>query len=69
MDIREDLHARFMRLGAIEAIKQVRAQYYEIYDDIRNRDYTTPLFVQDGIRESLSFAMAKGCSEIRAVFG
>lgn len=63
-----DLAARITRLEDIEAIKQLKAEYCDICDDMHNPDRIAALFADDGIWESPSFGKARGHEEIRALF-
>ena len=64
----QDLAARITRLEDIEAIKQLKAEYCDICDDMHNPDRITGLFVEDGIWESPTFGKAQGHDEIRTLF-
>ena len=64
----DDLAARITRLEDIEAIKQLKAEYCDICDDMHNPDRITALFAEDGIWESETFGKARGHAEIRALF-
>jgi len=66
--ITSDLEARITRLEDIEAIKQLKARYAEICDDMHNPDRVSSVFAEDGIWESADFGLAKGHAEIRALF-
>ena len=63
-----DLEHRITRLEDIEAIKQLKARYCEICDDMHNPDRINSLFVEDGIWESADFGEAKGHDAIRELF-
>ncbi len=63
-----DLEQRITRLEDIEAIKQLKARYCEICDDMHNPDRITGLFATDGIWESPDFGTAKGHAAIRELF-
>ena len=63
-----DLEARITRLEDIEAIKQLKALYCDICDDMHNPNRVTSLFADDGIWESADFGTAKGHDEIRNLF-
>ncbi|MGB1879382.1 MAG: nuclear transport factor 2 family protein [Gammaproteobacteria bacterium] len=62
------LEQRITRLEDIEAIKQLKALYCEICDDLHNPDRVTGVFVEDGIWESDDFGKAVGHAEIRDLF-
>jgi hypothetical protein len=62
------LEKRITRLEDIEAIKQLKALYCEICDDMHNPDRVTGLFAQDGIWESADFGKAQGHAQIRELF-
>ncbi|MGB1885285.1 MAG: nuclear transport factor 2 family protein [Gammaproteobacteria bacterium] len=62
------LEARITRLEDIEAIKQLKARYCEICDDMHNPDRIGALFAEDGIWESDDFGKATGPAEIKALF-
>ena len=64
----EQLAARITRLEDIEAIKQLKAEYCDICDDMHNPDRITGLFVEDGIWESETFGKAQGHAAIRTLF-
>ena len=64
----QDLAARITRLEDIEAIKQLKAEYCDICDDLHNPDRITALFVEDGIWESPTFGQARGHAAIRELF-
>lgn len=64
----EDLVARITRLEDIEAIKQLKAEYCDICDDLHNPDRISSLFVENGIWESPAFGKATGHTELRALF-
>ena len=63
-----DLEQRITRLEDIEAIKQLKARYCEICDDMHNPDRITSLFAEDGIWESADFGKAQGHAAIRELF-
>ena len=62
------LEQRITRLEDIEAIKQLKARYAEICDDLHNPDRIASVFAEDAIWESPDFGVAKGHAEIRALF-
>jgi hypothetical protein len=64
----EDLASRITRLEDIEAIKQLKAEYCDICDDLHNPERITSLFAEDGIWESPSFGKAQGHTAIRDLF-
>lgn len=63
-----ELAARITRLEDIEAIKQLKARYCEICDDMHNPDRIGALFAEDGIWESPDFDKAEGRAAIRKLF-
>ena len=63
-----DLEARITRLEDIEAIKQLKARYAEICDDMHNPDRICSVFAEDAIWESPDFGVATGHAEVRALF-
>lgn len=67
MDMTE-LEKRLTRLEDIEAIKQLKARYSHICDDMHNPDTIASVFAEDGIWESPDFGQAKGHAEIRELF-
>ena len=67
MDI-TDLEQRITRLEDIEAIKQLKARYCEICDDMHNPDRINSLFAKDGIWEGVDFGKAQGHDAIRELF-
>ena len=67
MDMTE-LERRITRLEDIEAIKQLKARYCEICDDMHDPDRITSLFAEDGIWEGADFGKAKGHDAIRELF-
>lgn len=62
------LEQRITRLEDIEAIKQLKARYCEICDDLHNPDRIASVFAEDAIWESEAFGKAVGHAEIRALF-
>ncbi len=67
MDITE-LEARITRLEDIEAIKQLKAHYCHICDDMHNPDRIASVFAEDGIWEGGDFGTAQGHQAIRDLF-
>ena len=67
MDLTE-LEKRITRIEDIEAIKQLKARYCEICDDLHNPDRVTSVFAEDGIWEGADFGQAKGHAAIRELF-
>ncbi len=67
MDLAE-LDKRITRIEDIEAIKQLKARYCEICDDMHNPDRIASVFAEDAIWESEDFGRAQGHDEIRALF-
>ena len=67
MDLAE-LEKRITRLEDIEEIKQLKARYCEICDDMHNPDRINSLFAADGIWESADFGKAEGHDAIRELF-
>ncbi|MFT4585542.1 MAG: ketosteroid isomerase-like protein [Gammaproteobacteria bacterium] len=63
-----ELEKRITRLEDIEAIKQLKALYCEICDDMHNPDRIASVFAEDAIWESPDFGQAKGHAEIRQLF-
>src|SRR3546814_18502163 len=63
-----ELEKRITRMEDIEAIKQLKALYCEICDDMHNPDRIGDLFAEDGIWESPEFGKAVGHAEIRELF-
>ena len=59
MDISE-LEKRITRIEDIEAIKQLKARYCDICDDMHNPDRIASVFAEDGIWESGDFGVAQG---------
>ena len=64
----QDLEARITRLEDIEAIKQLKARYCEICDDMHNPDRIASVFADDGIWEAEGFGFAQGHDAIRELF-
>ena len=62
------LEERITRLEDIEAIKQLKARYCDICDDMHNPNRIGALFAEDGIWESPDFGQAKGHAAIRQLF-
>jgi len=67
MDISE-LEKRITRIEDIEAIKQLKARYCDICDDMHNPDRIASVFAEDGIWESGDFGVAQGPEKIRELF-
>jgi hypothetical protein len=63
-----ELEKRITRMEDIEAIKQLKALYCEICDDLHNPNRIGALFAEDGIWESPDFGKAVGHAEIRELF-
>ncbi|MBC8549533.1 MAG: nuclear transport factor 2 family protein [Nitrospira sp.] len=63
-----DLEQRITRLEDIEAIKQLKARYCEICDDMHNPDRITSVFAVDAIWECPDFGKAEGHDAIRELF-
>lgn len=55
-----ELEQRITRLEDIEAIKQLKALYCEICDDMHNPDRIAPVLAEDGIWESDDYGKAEG---------
>ncbi|MCB1745534.1 MAG: nuclear transport factor 2 family protein [Gammaproteobacteria bacterium] len=64
----QDLEKRITRLEDIEAIKQLKARYSHICDDMHNPDTIASVFAEDGIWESPDFGQAQGHAAIRELF-
>lgn len=62
------LEQRITRLEDIEAIKQLKARYCEICDDMHNPDRIASVFAPDGIWESADFGKAQGHEAVRELF-
>ncbi len=62
------LEQRITRLEDIEAIKQLKARYSHICDDMHNPDTIASVFAEDGIWESPDFGKAVGHGAIRELF-
>lgn len=67
MDLAQ-LEKRIIRIEDIEAIKQLKARYCGICDDMHNPDTIASVFAEDGIWESPDFGQAKGHEAIRELF-
>ncbi len=63
-----ELEQRITRLEDIEAIKQLKARYCEICDDMHNPDRVASVFAEDAIWESPDFGKAEGHVAIRDLF-
>ena len=63
-----ELERRLTRIEDIEAIKQLKALYCEICDDMHNPDRIDSLFAEDAIWESADFGKAEGHEAIRELF-
>jgi hypothetical protein len=63
-----DIEARITRLEDIEAIKQLKARYAQICDDMHNPDTIASVFSEDGIWENEDLGKATGHEEISALF-
>ena len=63
-----ELEKRITRLEDIEAIKQLKARYCEICDDMHNPDRVASVFAEDAIWESADFGKAEGHEAIRELF-
>lgn len=63
-----ELEKRITRLEDIEAIKQLKARYCDICDDLHNPDRITEVFAEDGVWEGGDFGKAQGHAEIRELF-
>lgn len=64
-----ELEKRVTELEDIEAIKQLKALYCDICDDLHNPDRIASVFAPDGIWEGGDFGQAKGHQEIEKLFG
>ncbi len=62
------LEQRITRLEDIEAIKQLKARYCDICDDMHNPDRIASVFAPDAIWESADFGKAEGHAAIRELF-
>jgi ketosteroid isomerase-like protein len=62
------LEKRITRLEDIEAIKQLKARYSHICDNMHNPDTITSVFAEDGVWESPEFGKAQGHAAIRELF-
>ncbi|MBV1930628.1 MAG: nuclear transport factor 2 family protein [Porticoccaceae bacterium] len=67
MDLIE-LEKRITTLEDIEAIKQLKARYCDICDDMHNPDRIASVFAADGIWEGGDFGKAQGHKAIRELF-
>ena len=63
-----ELEKRITRLEDIEAIKQLKARYCEICDDMHNPSRVASVFVEDAIWESADFGKAEGHAAIQELF-
>ncbi|HBD13040.1 MAG TPA: hypothetical protein DCZ13_12885 [Porticoccaceae bacterium] len=63
-----ELEQRIARLEDIEAIKQLKARYCDICDDLHNPERIASVFAEDGIWEGGEFGQAKGHGAIRQLF-
>lgn len=63
-----DLAARIARLEAIEAIKQLKARYFEHCDRNYESEAITALFARDGGFEAGKFGSHQGRDQVRAFF-
>ncbi len=63
-----ELEKRLTRIEDIEAIKQLKALYCEICDDMHNPDRIDSLFAEDAFWESADFGKAEGHEAIRELF-
>ncbi|MCZ6772690.1 MAG: nuclear transport factor 2 family protein [Proteobacteria bacterium] len=63
-----ELERRLTRIEDIEAIKQLKALYCEICDDMHNPDRIDSLFAEGAIWESADFGKAEGHEAIRELF-
>ena len=63
-----ELEKRITRLEDIEAIKQLKARYCEICDDMHNPDRVASVFAEDAIWESDDFGKAEAHEAIRELF-
>ncbi len=63
-----ELEQRVTELEDIEAIKQLKATYCDICDDLHNPDRIASVFAEDGIWESEAFGKAEGHEAIRDLF-
>ncbi|RLA51375.1 MAG: hypothetical protein DRR42_10550 [Gammaproteobacteria bacterium] len=67
MDI-SALEKRITQLEDIEAIKQLKARYCDICDDLHNPDRIASVFAEDGVWEGGDFGNATGHEAIRELF-
>jgi len=63
-----ELEKRLTRMEDIEAIKQLKARYCHICDDMHNPDSITSVFAEDAIWESDDLGQAHGHAAIRELF-
>lgn len=63
-----NLEDRIRRLEDIEAIKQLKARYCDVCDDMHNPGRIASLFAEDGVWESPDFGQAHSHAEIRKLF-
>jgi hypothetical protein len=63
-----ELEQRITRLEDIEAIKQLKALYCDICDDMHNPDRIASVFAEDAIWESDDFGKAEGHDAICELF-
>ena len=62
------LDARITRLEDIESIKQLKAKYAEICDDMHNPARIASVFAEDAIWDGGDFGKAQGHAEIEELF-
>jgi len=63
-----DLSKRIERLEDIEAIQQLKYEYFAACDDSHNADRIVAIFTEDGIWDGGPFGYAKGHKEIWDLF-